>query len=486
MRLINRLFKLSLSALLALFVVLLFPISASANHPNTPTNLSASVSSERNITITWTQAAAVEGQYKPERYAIGFGMNSSWPYGVATGNVGGANSLNTTYTFTCNYLKQVFQLDDCVGSFNFKVRADNDTNSVYSGWSTAVSVTLTTPVVSQAEYDALNAQYQALQTNYNQLKSSYDSLQASYDELKTAYINYQDSAKAQIEQDQITIAGYIKKVDSLTESLATKSAELEDKVKELATAQESIATLKADLEDANFKLGIAEDNFATVSKELKDALTSLAKSKSDYELEKAKSADLGKQLAASKARVEELEAKLADVTKRLDDMTAKQGSTQKELEAARATIESLKAQLTAANATIDEQKKKIEDLQAILNNPKAEQNLALAEEVKEIAMAKFQTSEKDSEEYLVALELLAVAAEADDPDLAEEIAVIPVVGAVAEQVLEVMNDLGNIGADIAPEQRERAEEIVVASVIAGNVAASAGASAASGARRKVE
>ena len=231
---------------------------------------------------------------------------------------------------------------------------------------------------------------------------------------------------------------------------------------------------------------IGELNFATVSKELKDALTSLAKSKSDYELEKAKSADLGKQLAASKARVEELEAKLADVTKRLDDMTAKQGSTQKELEAARATIESLKAQLTAANATIDEQKKKIEDLQAILNNPKAEQNLALAEEVKEIAMAKFQTSEKDSEEYLVALELLAVAAEADDPDLAEEIAVIPVVGAVAEQVLEVMNNLGNIGADIAPEQRERAEEIVVASVIAGNVAASAGASAASGARRKVE
>lgn len=478
MRLINRLFKLSLSALLALAVVLLFPISASAYHPNTPTNLSASVSSERNITITWTQPAAVEGQYGPERYAIGFGMNSSWPYGVATGNVGGANSLNTTYTFTCNYLKQVFQLDDCVGSFNFKVRADNDTNSVYSGWSTAVSITLTAPVVSQAEYDALNAQYQALQTNYNQLNSSYNSLQASYDELKTAYINYQDSAKAQIEQDQITIAGYINKVDSLNEALAAKEKSLEELTDQLKVANDTIGQLKKSLDDANVRT-------KSIEEQLSSALETLAKSKADYELEKAKSADLGKQLAASEARVKELEAKLVDVTKRLDDMTAKQGSTQKELDAARATIESLKAQLTAANATIDEQKKKIEDLQAILNNPKAEQNLALAEEVKEIAMAKFETSEKDSEEYLVALELLAVAAEADDPDLAEEIAVIPVVGAVAEQVLEVMNDLGNIGADIAPEQRERAEEIVVASVIAGNVAASAGASASSGARRKV-
>jgi len=82
--------------------------------------------------------------------------------------------------------------------------------------------------------------------------------------------------------------------------------------------------------------------------------------------------------------------------------------------------------------------------------------------------------------------LLAIAAEADDPDLPEELAALPVVGAVAGQVLEVMNDLGNIGADIAPEQRERAEEIVVASVIAGNIAVSAGASAPSGgARRKI-
>lgn len=44
------------------------------------------------------------------------------------------------------------------------------------------------------------------------------------------------------------------------------------------------------------------------------------------------------------------------------------------------------------------------------------------------------------------------------------------VGAVAEEVLELFNDLGNIGADIAPEVRERAEEVAVAAVIVGQIA----------------
>jgi hypothetical protein len=101
-----------------------------------------------------------------------------------------------------------------------------------------------------------------------------------------------------------------------------------------------------------------------------------------------------------------------------------------------------------------------------------------------MATNKFATAEKDSEEYEAALVLLAVAAEADDPDLPEEIVAIPVLGNVAKDILEVMNDLGNVGADIAPEQRERAEEIVVASVIVGNIAVSAGASSASGSTRR--
>jgi hypothetical protein len=46
--------------------------------------------------------------------------------------------------------------------------------------------------------------------------------------------------------------------------------------------------------------------------------------------------------------------------------------------------------------------------------------------------------------------------------------------------------LGSVGADLPPEVRERAEEVVIASVIVGNIATSAAATAAAGAayRRK--
>jgi hypothetical protein len=46
--------------------------------------------------------------------------------------------------------------------------------------------------------------------------------------------------------------------------------------------------------------------------------------------------------------------------------------------------------------------------------------------------------------------------------------------------------LGSVGADLPPEVREKAEEIVVAAIIVGNIATSAAASAAAGAtyRRK--
>jgi hypothetical protein len=57
----------------------------------------------------------------------------------------------------------------------------------------------------------------------------------------------------------------------------------------------------------------------------------------------------------------------------------------------------------------------------------------------------------------------------------------------------VLNDLGNVGSDMAPEQRERSEETVVAAVIVGQVAqvatataAAASAGAGSGYRRRAK
>jgi hypothetical protein len=93
-------------------------------------------------------------------------------------------------------------------------------------------------------------------------------------------------------------------------------------------------------------------------------------------------------------------------------------------------------------------------------------------------MVVFETTERGSEEYKQALEALAVAAQADDPNLPEELAAIPLLGNAAGAALEVLNDLGNVGADMSPQVREESEKTIIASVIAAGAAINAVSAAA--------
>lgn len=99
---------------------------------------------------------------------------------------------------------------------------------------------------------------------------------------------------------------------------------------------------------------------------------------------------------------------------------------------------------------------------------------AQVEQLVEAALVVFESAEQGSPAYEQALEALAVAAVADDPQLPEELAAIP--GAVA--VLETFNALGNVGADMAPAVREEAEKTIIASVIATGAAVQATVAAA--------
>ena len=91
----------------------------------------------------------------------------------------------------------------------------------------------------------------------------------------------------------------------------------------------------------------------------------------------------------------------------------------------------------------------------------------------EAALETFETAEQCSEEYEAALEALAVVAEADYPEVPEELAAVPFIGDAAVAVLEVFNDLGNIGADMSPEVREDSEKVIIAAVIVGQIALTA-------------
>jgi hypothetical protein len=102
---------------------------------------------------------------------------------------------------------------------------------------------------------------------------------------------------------------------------------------------------------------------------------------------------------------------------------------------------------------------------------------AQAEQLVEAALQTFETAEPGSPEYEQALDALYLAAEQDDIVLPEELAAIPGLQAATE----LINFLGNAGADMSPAKREEAKKIVVTAVVAAGVAVQAAASAATSA-----
>jgi len=86
------------------------------------------------------------------------------------------------------------------------------------------------------------------------------------------------------------------------------------------------------------------------------------------------------------------------------------------------------------------------------------------QQLTEAAVSTLAMSEPGSAQYEQALDQLAVVAEADDEELPTELANIPLLGGVASAVLDNFNNLGNIGADMSPKQREEAKKQVLVSM----------------------
>jgi len=142
-----------------------------------PSNLTTSANlHDGSITIDW-DAAPDRYEYSAERYAIGFDKANPTMYGIATGNVGDENALNTEYTFSKSYLQSV--LDAQVGdTLYFEIRADNDTNSQYSNWTSIASYTI--PDVASGVTDLLitNNEYQGLKLGWTQPNTGWSAVES--------------------------------------------------------------------------------------------------------------------------------------------------------------------------------------------------------------------------------------------------------------------------------------------------------------------
>ncbi len=105
-----------------------------------PRNLTV-IETGNNIVLDWDAPNC--GTRQPERYAIFFTTGELAGWGVATGNVGDANALNTEYTFAESYFNG---FDVPAGStWRFSVRSDNDTLGLYSDRTDEASIAIGTP-----------------------------------------------------------------------------------------------------------------------------------------------------------------------------------------------------------------------------------------------------------------------------------------------------------------------------------------------------
>lgn len=93
-----------------------------------------------------------------------------------------------------------------------------------------------------------------------------------------------------------------------------------------------------------------------------------------------------------------------------------------------------------------------------------------AEALMEEAYKIFLTAEVSSIEYEQALQALLIVAKADDIQLDPSIASIPLIGNIAGALIDSLNFIGNIGADMAPATRKKAEKVVISAVIVSQIA----------------
>ena len=98
-----------------------------------PSNLTISDDGS-SLTLNWSAPSC--GNVQPERYAISFNA-SGGGWGIATGNVGDAQALNTTITIGHDLL---YGLRPAGTEWTFSIRSDNDTLSMYSSNSNLVTM----------------------------------------------------------------------------------------------------------------------------------------------------------------------------------------------------------------------------------------------------------------------------------------------------------------------------------------------------------
>jgi hypothetical protein len=356
------------------------------------------------------------------------------------------------------------------------IQADNGVwGDPCGGWYKHVTGTLTylgQPTAPLIRDSALLPILEAAQLDYDDALADTQAAQAEYDAaVLTNSASNDEVIAAQEDLDNSSTNKLAAEAE-----LATQTTELNRLATSNETAQAELTTATQNLSTANEELTTATNNVTTASSEVVSAELEVSRTTN----EKAAAATSLEDSSSEVTAAQETETKTASAASTLTlEATTKATQTEQDI-------------FTASTDTVPEPEPVPEEGSKEIPAELSAENLmevnleavdptelteAQAEQLVEAALETFETAEAGSAEYEQALDALYLAAEQDDIELPEELAAIPgLAGAV-----EVLNFLGNAGADMSPKVREQSEKVVVTAVVAAGVAVQAAAGAATSA-----
>ena len=474
-----------------------------------PQNLTV-VDGETSTVLTWE--APNTGNIQPERYAIGLNTQGQNGWGIATGNVGGPNSLNTTITISHSLLESLMPSGTV---WSFHIRSDNDTLPLYSENSNVVTLKIgktaeeiaaeeairlaTEAAAAQAIIDAqaaadaeaaAQAQAEAAIASQVAAQAAAQQAEAARIQAEAAAMIAQQAAEAQAEANRLAaIAAANAEANRIAAELAAQVAA------EAAAMAEEAARIQAEI-DANAEADRIAAELAAIQAEMEAAA----------------------QAEADRIAQEEADAQAAlDAQAEADRIAAEQEAMEQEIENAKAEEEAAiaeeEAEIAEELAAIaeaeaeaieaEEEKAAEEELKEILEE--AKDGKELTEEQKEVLVEALLEELKPGESISAAQVQASGVSYADLPpetpievrtdengnalvitaEVAANIELVEDPGALLTAAFTdpgaALAALGSIGADMTEEEREEATDMVVATVVATGAAINAAAVATGGA-----
>jgi hypothetical protein len=453
---------------------------------NDPSGLSVALNAEsKTVTLNWTAPAL--SNTSPERYAIMWRTPNTNGWGIATGNVGDSNALNTSISIGIDVINQA-GLDQ---TYIFQVRADNDTLGVYSNYTSSVEILIpdfariaaekAAAEALAAEKARLKAEAEAKAAEEARLKAEAAALLAAQQEAARLAAIAEQERLAELERQRLAAVAEAARLAELERQRLAAEAAAKAEAERLARieAERIAAEIKAKAEE-EARLKAEAEAKAEAERLAKIEAERLAAEEAKKKAEEEKIAAEAKAKAEADRLAAELKAKQEAEAKAEAEVKAKQ--EEERIAAEKAEKERLEKIAAEAKAGKELSKEEVAAVvTSLVADLKPGESISAAQvQASGVSYSDLPAStpvEVRTDENGNALVITA--------EVAANVELVQDPGALLEAAFSdpgaALQALGSIGADMTLEEREEATEMVVATVVAAGAAINAAAVAAGGA-----